>query len=174
MAHSGYRPVEAELPDSQRRVLHRWDQPVEQLQDKKHFKPIKRATLVVAPLTLIRQWEAEIKEKIDKEYVLEVYVQHRPQRSKVPMTTFNLAQGRLADVCVAVEMADPAQRHSAHLFAPGDSDGMLKGWMINVYGKRIISLGLLVAGEAGDYDFPERLLDNAVALVDVSVLIISH
>lgn len=51
---------------------------------KKHFEHIKRATLVVAPLALIRQWETEIKEKIDKEHALKVCVHHGPQRSKDP------------------------------------------------------------------------------------------
>ncbi|KAJ4293915.1 hypothetical protein N0V88_005429 [Collariella sp. IMI 366227] len=37
---------------------------------KKHFNQIKKATLVVAPLALIRQWEAEIKEKVADGYGL--------------------------------------------------------------------------------------------------------
>jgi len=49
---------------------------------KKHFEHIKRATLVVAPLALIRQWEAEIKEKVEKTHALKVYVHHGPQRTK--------------------------------------------------------------------------------------------
>ncbi|KAK5662085.1 hypothetical protein OQA88_10199 [Cercophora sp. LCS_1] len=53
---------------------------------KKHFDQVKRATLVVAPLALIRQWEAEIKEKIDKDHALKVYVHHGPQRTKDPKT----------------------------------------------------------------------------------------
>ncbi|KAK3349901.1 SNF2 family N-terminal domain-containing protein [Lasiosphaeria hispida] len=53
---------------------------------KKHFENIKKTTLVVAPLALIRQWEAEIKEKIDKKHALKVCVHHGPQRSKDPKT----------------------------------------------------------------------------------------
>lgn len=49
---------------------------------KKHFEHIKRATLVVAPLALIRQWEAEIKERVEKTHALKVYVHHGPQRTK--------------------------------------------------------------------------------------------
>ncbi|KAK4199749.1 putative ATP-dependent helicase [Triangularia verruculosa] len=50
---------------------------------KKHFSEIKRGTLVVAPLALIRQWEAEIKEKVDKDILdLKVCVHHGPQRTK--------------------------------------------------------------------------------------------
>ena len=51
---------------------------------KKHFANIKRATLVVAPLALIRQWEAEIKEKVTKDHALKVCVHHGPQRTKDP------------------------------------------------------------------------------------------
>ncbi|KAK5098404.1 hypothetical protein LTS08_006537 [Lithohypha guttulata] len=41
-----------------------------------------RATLVVAPLALIKQWEAEIKDRIDEEHMLKVKVHHGPQRTK--------------------------------------------------------------------------------------------
>ncbi|KAK4158367.1 transcription termination factor 2 [Chaetomidium leptoderma] len=51
---------------------------------KKHFDQIKKATLVVAPLALIRQWEAEIKDKVTKGHELKVYVHHGPQRTKDP------------------------------------------------------------------------------------------
>ncbi|KAK0673001.1 putative ATP-dependent helicase [Cercophora samala] len=52
---------------------------------KKHFGEIKRGTLVVAPLALIRQWEAEIKEKVDKDVLdLKVCVHHGPNRTKDP------------------------------------------------------------------------------------------
>ncbi|KAG7286620.1 hypothetical protein NEMBOFW57_008931 [Staphylotrichum longicolle] len=51
---------------------------------KTHFDQVKRATLVVAPLALIRQWEAEIKERVSEEHKLRVYVHHGPQRSKDP------------------------------------------------------------------------------------------
>ncbi|KAK4130992.1 hypothetical protein BT67DRAFT_464644 [Trichocladium antarcticum] len=49
---------------------------------KKHFDQVKKATLVVAPLALIRQWEAEIKEKVTKSHELKVCVHHGPQRTK--------------------------------------------------------------------------------------------
>ncbi|KAK4145247.1 SNF2 family N-terminal domain-containing protein [Dichotomopilus funicola] len=51
---------------------------------KKHFSQMTRATLVVAPLALIRQWEAEIKDKVSKGHELRVYVHHGPQRLKDP------------------------------------------------------------------------------------------
>ncbi|KAK0709538.1 SNF2 family N-terminal domain-containing protein [Lasiosphaeria miniovina] len=51
---------------------------------KKHFSDLKKATLVVAPLALIRQWEAEIKDKVEKDHALKVYVHHGPQRTKDP------------------------------------------------------------------------------------------
>ncbi|KAL2021283.1 hypothetical protein VTK56DRAFT_7362 [Thermocarpiscus australiensis] len=51
---------------------------------KKHFDQVKKATLVVAPLALIRQWETEIKEKVAKSHELKVCVHHGPQRTKDP------------------------------------------------------------------------------------------
>ncbi|KAK3332105.1 SNF2 family N-terminal domain-containing protein [Cercophora scortea] len=53
---------------------------------KKHFEEVKKATLVVAPLALIRQWEAEIKDKVNKSYAMKVCVHHGPQRTKDPTT----------------------------------------------------------------------------------------
>ncbi|KAK4100561.1 hypothetical protein N658DRAFT_559604 [Parathielavia hyrcaniae] len=51
---------------------------------KPHFDYVKKATLVVAPLALIRQWEAEIKDKVNKSHELRVCVHHGPQRTKDP------------------------------------------------------------------------------------------
>jgi SNF2 family DNA or RNA helicase len=45
-------------------------------------KESHRPTLIVAPLALIRQWEAEIKTKV-KPNVLKVQVYHGPQRKSV-------------------------------------------------------------------------------------------
>ncbi|KAJ8129344.1 hypothetical protein O1611_g4289 [Lasiodiplodia mahajangana] len=43
---------------------------------------VEKTTLVVAPLALIRQWEAELKEKIEESHRLKVLVHHGPQRTK--------------------------------------------------------------------------------------------
>ncbi|KAI0434215.1 SNF2 family N-terminal domain-containing protein [Xylaria sp. FL1042] len=43
---------------------------------------VEKTTLVVAPLALIRQWEAELKEKIEDSCRLKVLVHHGPQRTK--------------------------------------------------------------------------------------------
>ncbi|KAK4164538.1 transcription termination factor 2 [Cladorrhinum sp. PSN259] len=51
---------------------------------KKQFEQMSRATLVVAPLALIRQWEAEIKEKVLSSKNIKVCVHHGPQRTKDP------------------------------------------------------------------------------------------
>lgn len=66
---------------------------------KKHFEGLAKTTLVVAPLALIRQWEAEIKDKVEKSHGLKVLVHHGPQRTKdfkqmslydVVVTTFQI------------------------------------------------------------------------------------
>ncbi|KAL2069667.1 hypothetical protein VTL71DRAFT_14346 [Oculimacula yallundae] len=43
---------------------------------------VEKTTLVVAPLALIRQWEAEIKDKVMSSHMLRVCVHHGPQRTK--------------------------------------------------------------------------------------------
>ncbi|KAH8601144.1 SNF2 family N-terminal domain-containing protein [Bisporella sp. PMI_857] len=43
---------------------------------------LEKCTLVVAPLALIRQWEVEIKDKVEKTHSLKVIVHHGPQRTK--------------------------------------------------------------------------------------------
>ncbi|TGJ88020.1 hypothetical protein E0Z10_g789 [Xylaria hypoxylon] len=49
--------------------------------DDKHTG-VEKTTLVVAPLALIRQWEAELKERIEDSHKLKVLVHHGPQRTK--------------------------------------------------------------------------------------------
>ncbi|KAH7175678.1 SNF2 family N-terminal domain-containing protein [Dactylonectria macrodidyma] len=49
---------------------------------KKNFEKIEKTTLVVAPLALIRQWEHEIKDKVERSQGLKVCVHHGPQRTK--------------------------------------------------------------------------------------------
>ena len=49
---------------------------------KKRMAKVDKGTLVVAPLALIKQWEAEIKDKVDSSLDLRVCVHHGPQRTK--------------------------------------------------------------------------------------------
>lgn len=48
----------------------------------KNLEKVEKTTLVVAPLALIRQWEQEIKDKVNKQNGLRVLVHHGPQRTK--------------------------------------------------------------------------------------------
>jgi SNF2 family DNA or RNA helicase len=52
--------------------------------DKKNKIPpsCSKCTLVVAPLALIKQWEAEIKDKVDSSHRMKVLVHHGPSRTK--------------------------------------------------------------------------------------------
>ena len=45
---------------------------------------VGKATLVVAPLALIRQWEAEVADKVEASHELRVCVHHGPKRTKRP------------------------------------------------------------------------------------------
>lgn len=51
--------------------------------DKKSLpKSVEKCTLVVAPLALIKQWEAEIKNRVSDSHTMRVCVHHGPQRTK--------------------------------------------------------------------------------------------
>ncbi|KAI1387814.1 SNF2 family N-terminal domain-containing protein [Hypoxylon trugodes] len=49
---------------------------------KDKHEGVEKTTLVVAPLALIRQWEAELKEKVTESHKMKVLVHHGPQRTK--------------------------------------------------------------------------------------------
>ncbi|OAA70522.1 SNF2 family helicase/ATPase [Cordyceps fumosorosea ARSEF 2679] len=49
---------------------------------KPQYEKMEKTTLVVAPLALIRQWEHEINDKVEKATGLKVHVHHGPQRTK--------------------------------------------------------------------------------------------
>ncbi|RMD39632.1 hypothetical protein DV735_g5493, partial [Chaetothyriales sp. CBS 134920] len=58
-----------------------------ELENNKNLKitpGIDNGTLVVAPLALIKQWEAEIKDRVSSSHALKVCVHHGPKRSKNP------------------------------------------------------------------------------------------
>lgn len=51
--------------------------------DKKSLsKSVEKCTLVVAPLALIKQWEAEIKNRVSDSHTMRVCIHHGPQRTK--------------------------------------------------------------------------------------------
>ncbi|EXJ95178.1 hypothetical protein A1O1_00297 [Capronia coronata CBS 617.96] len=56
----------------------------EELAKSKRKMPegVGKGTLVVAPLALIKQWEGEIKDRVEKDHALKVCVHHGPQRAK--------------------------------------------------------------------------------------------
>ncbi|KAI9790588.1 MAG: hypothetical protein M1835_000878 [Candelina submexicana] len=53
-----------------------------QKEKSKLAEEVEKCTLVVAPLALVKQWEAEIKSRVDKSHALRVCVHHGPQRTK--------------------------------------------------------------------------------------------
>lgn len=55
---------------------------VDEYEKRKLPSGLEKCTLVVAPLALIRQWELEIKDKVEKSHSLRVIVHHGPQRTK--------------------------------------------------------------------------------------------
>ena len=51
----------------------------------------------------------------------------------------------------------------------GDEDGFHEVWLINVDGTRMVALGVLAAGDAGEFQVPRGLLDEGYRIVDISV-----
>lgn len=57
--------------------------PITAIKDKQSLpSEVGKGTLVVAPLALIKQWEAEIKDKVEDSHALRVCVHHGPGRTK--------------------------------------------------------------------------------------------
>jgi hypothetical protein len=53
--------------------------------------------------------------------------------------------------------------------ALGDEPGVHEVWLINVDGKRMISIGLLASGDEGEFAVPMDLIDEGYRIVDISV-----
>ena len=51
----------------------------------------------------------------------------------------------------------------------GDEPGVHEVWLINVDGKRMISIGLLASGDEGEFAVPVHLIDEGYRIVDISV-----
>ena len=48
-------------------------------------------------------------------------------------------------------------------------DGLHEVWLINVDGKRMVSIGLLASGDEGEFAVPMDLIDEGYRIVDISV-----
>ena len=53
--------------------------------------------------------------------------------------------------------------------ALGGQEGIHEVWLLNVDGTRLIAVGLLTAGDEGEFEVPESLLDAGYRIVDISV-----
>ncbi|EON68641.1 hypothetical protein W97_07899 [Coniosporium apollinis CBS 100218] len=81
---------------------------------KRKISPsVSKCTLVVAPLALIKQWEAEIKSKVTKSHALRVLVHHGPSRTK------RAADLQKYDVVITTYQI----LASEHASSSGDDDG---------------------------------------------------
>lgn len=49
-----------------------------------------------------------------------------------------------------------------------EADGLVEVWLINLDGKRMVSLGFLASGDSGDFEVPARLMDEGYRIVDIS------
>ncbi|KAK3109745.1 hypothetical protein LTR53_016661, partial [Teratosphaeriaceae sp. CCFEE 6253] len=83
-------------------------------------KGVSNATLVVAPLALIKQWEAEIKTKVAKSHALRVLVHHGASRTKSPK---ELAK---YDVVITTYQTLTSEHAGSSMLAP---DGLRVGCM---------------------------------------------
>lgn len=53
--------------------------------------------------------------------------------------------------------------------ALGDQDGIHEVWLLHTDGTRMVAVGLLAAGEEGEFEVPVELLDAGYRIVDISV-----
>ena len=51
----------------------------------------------------------------------------------------------------------------------GGDDGFHEVWLINVDGTRMVALGVLAEGDAGEFQVPRGLIDEGYRIVDISV-----
>ena len=51
----------------------------------------------------------------------------------------------------------------------GGEGGVHEVWLINVDGKRMISIGLLPSGDEGQFEVPMDLIEKGYRIVDISV-----
>ena len=53
--------------------------------------------------------------------------------------------------------------------ALGDQDGIHEVWLLHTDGTRMVAVGLLAAGDEGEFEVPVELLDAGYRIVDISV-----
>ncbi|KAI1861655.1 uncharacterized protein JN550_010725 [Neoarthrinium moseri] len=92
--------------------------------DSEKMVGVDKTTLVVAPLALIRQWEAELKEKVADTHKLKVLVHHGPQRTK------SFEDLRRYDVVITTYQILVSEH--------GHSDGKLKAGCFGLHWYRVI------------------------------------
>ncbi|WP_322921099.1 anti-sigma factor [Nocardioides renjunii] len=51
----------------------------------------------------------------------------------------------------------------------GEEDGFHEVWLINVDGTRMVALGVLANGDAGEFQVPRGLIDDGYRIVDISI-----
>ncbi|KAF2494540.1 hypothetical protein BU16DRAFT_589455 [Lophium mytilinum] len=103
------------------------DAPVDPKSKNKILPTVGKGTLVVAPLALIKQWEAEISSKVEKSHRLSVCVHHGPSRTKDP------AKLRKYDVVVTT-FSTLSSEHAGS----DDADDGLKSGCFGVHWYRVI------------------------------------
>ncbi|KAF2802248.1 uncharacterized protein BDZ99DRAFT_512547 [Mytilinidion resinicola] len=103
------------------------DAPVDPKSKNKILPAVGKGTLVVAPLALIKQWEAEISSKVEKSHRLSVCVHHGPSRTKDP------AKLRKYDVVVTTYSTLSSEHAGSD-----DADDGLKTGCFGVHWYRVI------------------------------------
>ncbi|QIK75331.1 anti-sigma factor [Nocardioides piscis] len=68
-----------------------------------------------------------------------------------------------------VEQADGAVVLHVEAAALEDDGELREVWLLNLDGTRMVSVGFLAVGDEGDFDVPQRLLDEGYRIVDISV-----
>ncbi len=86
------------------------------------------------------------------------------------LTTVEGTDGRgLARAVRTADREDDVVTLRINAEALGEQDGIHEVWLIHTDGTRMVAVGLLAAGDEGEFEVPVELLDAGYRIVDISV-----
>jgi len=92
-----------------------------------------------------------------------------PEETVVASTELTTVEGTAARGVARVLDSEGTVTLHVEAQALGEQPGLREVWLLNVDGERLVSVGLLPAGDQGAFGVPIRLLDEGYRIVDISV-----
>lgn len=91
------------------------------------------------------------------------------QPTVIAETDLTTVQGTAPRGLARVVESDGSVTLHVEASALGGRSGLREVWLLNVDGTRMVSLGFLPPAETGDFDVPQRLLEQGYRIVDISI-----